>query len=413
MYLGYFRYGTVDIVNDARTAAYAGGLVRCEGCADLAVAAGESFGYSNPIADQAPWAIGNSVGGCFYGLVIREITNLYEATFKRSVTEAIGKGGIPTGGRNASKVMAVTARAVASTEGGMDAGLEWLNQALTRPCGGDDCTGASAHFFDCCPEICEDESGTPEEQVSAVRRRFDNVVIVDGPRELERVVLDRGVFSVIEWTMVATDPFMYRDASPLWEGSIGQAPVFLAAGATMLASSTDFAQIDCEPPSTSLTTCADDPSCPLLLSPPSAPTVPGCDPDVTVWERQWMRIKSVLAGSGEKVITGTYTNESGFGQTIRIRLWHEEDFATECAFEQEVWVDYVPPGATVTIGEGGQVLVTCNGDVVNATRNVRGNYRGPYAPLVVGCARNWVAAFDVAGGGTEHEWDVSLVQRSG
>lgn len=255
---------------------------------------------------------------------------------------------------------------------------------------------------------------TDEQQVSRVRRRFDGVVVVDGPKEIDRVTVRGNVFSTVEWTMVATDPWLYRDPEPIWEGTTGSVPVFLAAGVELLADNSAFAEISCPAPSSSLTTCADNPACPPLLSPPAAPTVPGCDPDVATWNRQWVEIPAQVVGQGDAVLTASYTNPTGFAQTIRIRLYTADSFTTECAFTQELWVDYVPPGATVMVSEGGQVLVTCDdGSVVNATRNVRGNYRGPYTPLVLGCSVDWVAAFDVAGTDTTNLWDVSLVNRTG
>lgn len=547
----YLRWGDVDVANDARTHAYSGGVLKCSGCDDLAVAAGApESGYTNPLTDRAPWTVGNNNGGCFFGLTITDLTGVYDAARRLTVTEKLGRGGTPTAGRYGSRTMGVTARALASSEAGMNAGLEWLTQVLTGPpCDSGDCAGVSAHFFDECPVICDglpdtnstpvtailpggpDEwtasagtlggtdpetewtgtdglltygtcleglcgpvtlvydvtsttevtgtvavvpldgtdavSGTatripastptelilivsptpefpdcftpllnidgtsegtvtftltqisqtaltPEQQVSRVRRRYDGVVVVDGPKEISRVVLNSGVFSVVEWTMVATDPYLYRDPRPIWEGQAGDAPVFLAAGVDLFASNAAFAEISCTAPSSSITTCADNPACPPLLSPPEAPTVPGCDPVVSTWDRQWMEISSQVIGSGEAVLTGTLTNQTGFAQTARIRVYHADDVATECAFIQEMWIDYIPPAATVTIGEGGQVLMTCtDGEIVNATRNIRGNYRGPHTPLVLGCTRDWVVAFDVAGTDTTHEWDVSLVNRTG
>lgn len=547
VYDGYMRFGNTDIINDARTHQYAGGVLKCPGCDSLADAAGQvSTGYTTPVADQAPWTVGNNNGGCFSGLIVTKWTGFYDATRRLTVSEKIGTGGVPTSGRYGSKVLGVTARAVASSEAGMNAGIEWLTNTLTgtHPCETGDCAGSSLHLFDECPTICDgvpdtnsvpvtgvitgtwdttsgevtggspvewegtsatltrgtcldalcgpvtlvyeitatdpvtatagaepltgdpvvgdpvvvpageptqvilivfptpgapdcwaptltlDATGptsvsftltlisqasmTPEQQVSRVRRRFDGVVIVDGPKELDRVTVGGNVFSTLEWTMVATDPFMYRDPRPIWEGATGGVPVFLAAGVDLLADNAAFAEITCDAPVSSLTTCADNPACPPLLAPPAAPTVPGCDPDVATWNRQWVEIPAQVVGAGDAVLTADYTNPTGFAQTIRIRLYTADHFTTECAFTQELWVDYVPPGATVMISEGGQVLVTCDdGSIVNATRNVRGNYRGPYSPLVLGCTVDWVAAFDVAGADTTNEWDVSLVQRNG
>lgn len=111
--------------------------------------------YTNPVADNAPWMSGNDDGADFMGLMINEITGLSGSSKTLQVTEKIVAGGVPVGGRVASRTMAVTATGFASSDAGMEAGIEWLTAALTDPCGGADCSGPEMRMLSSCASPCD------------------------------------------------------------------------------------------------------------------------------------------------------------------------------------------------------------------------------------------------------------------
>lgn len=131
MFTGYVAFGGVELVNDARTAAYAAALNLPGGsygdCGSLAFALENS--YVSPEVD-APWfdaALPES--GEFAGLIVLSIEGT-GGTGTRPVQELARGGAVIGPRRSAHREMTMTFMLLASSQAGAAYGAAWLTQQL-------------------------------------------------------------------------------------------------------------------------------------------------------------------------------------------------------------------------------------------------------------------------------------------
>lgn len=167
MFKGYLGYGTVEVLNVARLVKYAeeGGAPedtqlldpQVGDYSDLAAALGDQP-YRTVLLDNPPWYDATNPDSAFFsGLLPLEITGLDGSTKTRTVTEGLEDGGVAGRARGSSRVIGVTALALASSDAALDAGLTWLTGVLHPPCAGapEACGGAPLSLFSAVPTYCD------------------------------------------------------------------------------------------------------------------------------------------------------------------------------------------------------------------------------------------------------------------
>ena len=165
MFKGYAGYGSVELLNVARLMKYtAEGGVPVDSTVepmvgdytDLPAALGHEA-YRTALLDYAPWYDPSNPDSAFFsGLLPLEITGLDGSTRGRSVTEGLSDGGTAGRARASSRVIGVTALALASGDAALDAGLAWLAGVLHPPCADapEACNGSPLTLFSAAPVYC-------------------------------------------------------------------------------------------------------------------------------------------------------------------------------------------------------------------------------------------------------------------
>lgn len=237
--LAYLSVSGVETANAARTLAY-----MRQGLADTmqghwVIGVGDLCGvlyrlnggdcvtpdvFVSPQADPAPWYDANEPGSAtFLGVVLLDMDG-FDSTLTRVVTNRIqGLGGASfSGQRRNPRTWKFQAALVSADDAGAEYGLRWLTSALkTSEC--DSCaTGDLTVFLACPPEDCADET-------LGMWTSYD-VVLDSGPFETEKWAPKpaslQGVlggcrdFVVVEWTMTAGNPFLYKPAEVCLEAEI-------------------------------------------------------------------------------------------------------------------------------------------------------------------------------------------------
>jgi lysophospholipase L1-like esterase len=269
--------------------------------------------------------------------------------------------------------------------------------------------------------------------VDPLIRTFRNVVTVAGPTEVARYADQTGdtFISTVEWTMVAGEPYAYGvettmatyiDSSSSIPPS-GTAPGVIVTNRTSI----DHAGTVCALPAPPSVYCNDDPAWMGLPSPPSYPVVLDTTaPEVLAY---WRRTMQMPNPPGVAALVLTIVNDTLAKKGLRVRVWHETDcdlaMPDECGFDTEFTIDYLGPSATLIIDSADRTaMVTCpDGSWADHTRNLRGNYGGPFTFPIVGCGDCSRVAVDVpqnyvTGGvaGLEQgnvEWSVAIAHRMG
>lgn len=224
--LPYLLVSDVEIANAARTFEYAraglgmngrwafgtgnlcGVLYRIEtvGCVPAT--------FVSPAADPAPWFDPNDVASEeFLGLIMLGLRG-YDSTITRVVTPRIqGLGGASfSGQRRNPREWKFRAAMLSASDAGADYGLRWLTAAL------------ESSFCDSCGDgylavrlVCPDDDCSNDSE--GLRFSYD-VVLTEGPLEVEQWSPRPSSFEdtmagcrdvvIVEWTMVAGNPFLYH-----------------------------------------------------------------------------------------------------------------------------------------------------------------------------------------------------------
>jgi hypothetical protein len=268
VYPGYLNVACVEIINNERTAAYAGAIgengqceggtvpITCDRCPDLPMALGHDP-YISPAMDDAPWYDPVRLASAdFLGIMGGSIEGLTDATFTRTPVPLIGGGSAIGPLHREHREMAFTVTAIARSECGLSYGMEWLARALSAdPCE-QGCGGVEATMFACCPENLAGVTADDE------LRHFFNVGILDGPTVTERVwVNETTVWATVTFTLVAGNPYIFGE--PL---DTGDDWTSIAGGDDVQADPDDVFQ-KCLPPRP----CAQDDACPRPPLPPAPP----------------------------------------------------------------------------------------------------------------------------------------------
>jgi hypothetical protein len=228
--LPYLRFCDLEIANAARTIEYlrrglgntmqghwelGGGelcsiLYRTDG---LAAGCGEAS-FVSPSADPAPWYDADEPGSStFLGVVLLDLDG-YDSTITRGVTQRINSlgGGVFTGQHRTPRTWKFRAALISADDAGAEYGLRWLT-AVLQASACDTCSTCDlAVRLVCPPGDCSDDN----------RGKWISydVALVEGPKEVQPRSPGSPIDTlagcrdlvVVEWTMVAGNPFLYKPA---------------------------------------------------------------------------------------------------------------------------------------------------------------------------------------------------------
>lgn len=404
MLTDYAESSGSELWNTARLAAYMAALGSpfdsgpeiCR-CASLTpeIIDGPDTVYATPAADPAPWYDADvTESGEFLGFLPLSITGLDDNPRSRSVTGAVGGGGVFGPARDQPRTMVVTGVLLGTSCCAVEYGRHYLAELLAS-CVGDGCDGDCLSMFLCCPD-----PGMTEAQFKAkYRRTFQRVALVDGPTVVSRQGTGGGSCAgsctgsdilTVEFTLVAATPWAWTDLTPVLDVT---AP--MSGTGDCVEWCLDAVNGECDGEPCLFRDCVDpelcgDPLFPAVTPPqPSAPETVFCTPlvperacyavdlsDRPRWSEDFPVITIEAGGSDLRNIRVTFYENPD--PTTPCDQWADD---LMCSPVNDVHVTYVPAGSSVTVdGRTGQATMTCVGRCLPAT-TVYGDADG--APLSV------------------------------
>ena len=420
MLTDYLAIGSQEVWNTARLRAYlenvgspfTSGAAIC-GCETLtAQILGEEDGeYTTPPEDPSPWFDPDlPVSGEYLGFLPLTVSGLEDNPRARTVTGAVGGGGVFGPVRALPRTITVTGLLIGSSCCGAEYGMHYLSEALAG-CTGDSCEGDCVTVYNCCPG----EELTAEEFNDRHRRTFRRTALVSGPTVLDRQGTGScargscgggGDIIQVEFVLVAASPWAWTDPIPLLEvglpiGGSGDCIDWCVRGGD--------AADDCDASDCSFAPCDDatdacaDPRNPMPRPPqPSIPTASFCIPiaperdcyTIDLSDRpQWssdVPMITVLAGSEELRNVRISFYERPTDTTLTCE---ETADASRCDPLNDFVITYIPAGGSVTIdGQIGRATMECDGDCRTASTVFGDEDGGPVRVRELTCASFCVCA---------------------
>lgn len=388
-----------ELWNTSRLAAYlanvgspfSSGASIC-GCPTLTAEVLGDEPYDTPATDPAPWFDpDHPVTGEFLGFMPLRLDGLDDNPRARTVTGAVGGGGVFGPVRELPRTVTVTGLLIGSTCCGSEFGLHYLGEALAG-CTGDACDGDCLTMYDCCPEA----GLTPAQFNAQHRRTYRRAALVSGPTVTGREgsgTCTRGTCGAVgdiievEFVIVIAAPWPWTDTTELldvtlpatgtgdcidWCLTSGGAGTDATGGAPCAAGECTHAAC-----TSAVDACADPRNPPVAPPQPTVPTASFCVPVASdracytldlstrpAWGDDAPMI-TVTAGSSElrNVIISMYERPTGTTQTCE-----EIADANRCAPVNRWVITYVAAGGSVTIdGQIGMATIECEGSCQTAS----------------------------------------------
>lgn len=388
MFSGYLELGGVELINNARTAAYVKALapglkVKCDD-AGLHHALGDAL-YTTPSADAAPWyRSANTDTANFLGFYASGIDGDEDSTRQMSITELSNDGAVQSLARHGSKEIRVKVYGIALDQAGMQAGMTWLRSVLDdSPCGGTSlyCEGRPLHYFKASPAAST--SGAALALVAKYARASYRVEPIDGPRRIAVIPAKTAVVWEVEYTLNAGVPWTFTLPDPT-ATTTGVSPS--AVGETFCPTQTD-----------SYDDLVVDPTAPAVTRPPKPPAIEPFEMP-TGWNRYAMSIPSTLgARSGRIVPTVVATTTGSPMRQVRVRFYRT-GFSDLCDFEGEFFITYVPANSILTINGPERIIsVSTAGDVRPAANLVVGSDGRPVKWPSMACGTAYTVYVEAVG----------------
>lgn len=378
-------------------------------CPDLTPAIlGETFpAYQTPVLDPAPWYDADTpASGEYLGFLPLNITGLDDNPTVRTVTNAVGGGGVFGPARDLPRTITVTGIVIGSTCCGAGYGIQYLAEAMGG-CTGGVCDGGCLNMYDCCPD--SDTVTTPAQFNAAHRRTFRRTALVSGPTVVrrdgtgscKRTGCAGGEIVTVEFVLVAASPWAWTDPLELLDvglpiGSPSSPCVSWCVKDPAVPGSgcpdSDCLFADCAAD----TGCPDPmnpvPSPPLPTSPPTAFCVPvasesACYTVDLSTRPHWstdMPVITVTAGSTDLRNIRILLFERIEGNTATCDVIAD---ASRCAPQNEFLITYLQAGGTITVdGQIGKAVAECKGDCGTSTTTYGDQNGGPVRINGMTCA---------------------------
>lgn len=390
MYEGYLAFGGNELVNNARTYAYAANLgittFNCGPCDTLRRAVKDEP-YALPEIDDAPWydpAVPESAG--FAGLYGLEIAGLSAGISSQQRIDLAAGGALLGPLRRRAKEIQVRGQLVAKDDCALSYGYAWLAAALRGAQCGPPCSGSSLCFFTCCPPPCPDpEEGQPDTCGDRYYRQMFNTGLLTGPIERSRRKIPGGWISEVDFTFTAANPFVWRD------------PVLLATGPTGGQQLPSYEDPGVPAECTETADCVKDPLCPAPLAPVlPPPTIDLCYPTTPFTARRWMiELPTGQVPVWHEKVPYLRVYPGSFDLRRLVVRWYLNPLQRDCATEldpclacAEVQVPFLPRNAWFTLdGRTETASVDCPGGpgLMTAVPPLYGRGGAPFNWPVFGC----------------------------
>lgn len=278
---GWVEYGGNEIVNVARTQAYAAQApwfrpaYHADGLADLL---GDDP-YVDPLSDDADWTDPDvPESKDFWGCYPLDIVGLDNSTVTAPVTESTIDGGLVGASRAGTKAVVFNVVLLGATEAAVDYGIRWLRSALAGdPCVdvGGGCARSNLCYLPAPPcgngPMCGSAAC-----VDPTERHLRRVGLTTGPNVTsKRRTADGGCVLTCTFTLVAGTPFEWGVETPLihrFGSGVNPYPggVTPPGGSWNDGSGVTRSDPDCAVPTFQPVF---DPLCPNPIPPPNAPDV--------------------------------------------------------------------------------------------------------------------------------------------
>lgn len=338
---------------------------------------GHSGPYTTPVADPAPWYDPDAPhSGQFLGFMPLSVDGVDDNPRVRSVTNAVGGGGVFGPVRDLPRTITVTGVLIGSTCCGADYGLKYLSQVLAA-CSGDACDGDCVRMYTCCP----DPGMTPDQFNSAYRRTFRRTSLVSGPTVTRRRSTGDCASSQcaagaelieIEFVLVAANPWAWTEATPFLNVNFPVAGEGDCVDWCLSVSGVTCGDSGGGP--CAFQDCTDSEACqdPLItVVQPPRPTLPQtsfCVPlvadtecyelDLTDRPRWSEDVPTIIVSSGSQEL-----------RNVQIRFYEKPDPAVACDASDNLFacepvnnfvITYMPANSTLTIdGQIGRSIIDC------------------------------------------------------
>lgn len=360
-----------------------------------AVLDGPVGGYDTPAADPAPWFdVDTPVSAEYLGFLPLSIAGAEDDPRARTVTNAVGGGGVFGPVRALPRTITVTGIILGTTCCGAEYGLHYLSEAL-QGCNGSACDGGCFEMYECCP----DNPGlTPVQFNAKYRRTFRRTALVSGPTVVKRdgtgscgagTCAAGSEILTVEFVLVAATPWAWTDPLPLLDVTLPMNGLSPCIDWCLRNPVTDTGA--CDPSEclfgdcTTTDTCA-DPMFPVPAPPqPTAPLTSFCvsigseracySIDLTT-RPQWSNDVPVIiltAGTSDLRNVRILLFENPVGTSYTCDQLAD---INRCNAQNEFLVTYLQANGTITLdGQIGRPITECRGDCGTST-TVYGNQDG-------------------------------------
>jgi len=392
---GYFTLDGAEIINVARTEAYASGqpwFVPAFENDALPVLLGDTT-YNNPIDDEAPWVDpDNEESGGFYGVYPLSISGIENSTRGSTVVESSTDGGVPGRLRHGTKAVVFNVVLMGETEAAVEYGLAWLRRALL----GDKCdptlatttsTGADLAYLASEPgiptrvlnervEVVDggDSAGSGAElgpqrvryaypqspgqyardlEMQKYGRMLRHFVVNEGPTVTSKHKMSCGGAAwTVSFTGVAGSPFEFGIPKPIIQGFMSpEVSDPWVPGVTK-------GPFEINPYDAPEWACGDniwepiyDPFCAALVAPPGPPSVPmGCFTPPESWARRWITVPAEEVPLWGQVMPVIQVYAPFGLRNMRVRIYETEAGGPEqnpCGYRGDLVFSYIPAGGTM------------------------------------------------------------------
>lgn len=457
---GYLTLDGVEIINAARTEAYAAtaGAPWFKPVYNndaLRVLLGQSP-YSTPGIDLAPWYDEDTVDSYnFWGFYPLSVDGLDDSSRTGNPVEFTTDGGSPGRVRSTMKSVVYSGLLVGETETAVEYGMRWLRRALLgAKCAtvrADTTTlGSTVGFLSAAPVfplylpgsspvdgdtvflsggdatgIPAPYAATPEYALRQLQRFYRNSKVVDGPTVARQYTMRTGCGGYawqVQFTVQVGDPHPYGAEQSILQGYLDPSvsnpwsPSVLNPG-TASTSPVPFIEPLC---GEDIWQPIYDPTCLAMIAPPAPPSVPfGCyDPDLG-WTRYIVSLPDDLIPAWDSVVPVMTIYNASVMRSMRVR-WYENpdgDFDPNdnpCDFVGDWLISYLPAGASMVIdGVAQQVRVTTPlGHVRRADSLVFQYNSTPIMWPTLSCGWGYIMTIDIPGTEPVPVVDLSFVPKA-
>lgn len=441
--------------------------------------------YVSPLIDDAPWTDPDDLSSYdFYGAYPLDVHGIEDSTVGGEIVESTRDGGVVQGVRHSTKTVVFSVALVGGSEDAVEYGIRWL-KAVLNGCGcmvhtGAGCSGQDLTYLSSEPAvdlnfssgvavyervpIDGDSAGgwpTPTlvnggdstrpgsqlvnggsaevDQTTVVEtaptfdltdcldpylRTLHKATVTSGPSVTAKSELSGGSeVWIVEWTVVAGDPYEYGATTPIVKGFLNPAvtvpypDVPVPPGAVW----DSYGFVTTEPSCpVAVFSPVFDPDCPLLVPPPAVPTI---NPTCFLFPNNYTRRMFTIPKQDVPLWSGTIpiiTVHTPTAEVRNLRFQFFDDVNGDAAIEApcdpqaDVVFTYLPPNSTVTFDAVAHLIyVDTPGLVRRRAESVATNSDGgPFEWPELSCGSGYVVAVDMEQTQALPVIDLSLVRKA-